>query len=211
MADPRKPRPRSESSSGRKSSRSSSRSSASANKGSNAGLMIGLGVTVVVIVGLVVFMNSGGGTKVNAPNSSTGSSAAAQPNNPPAQQAPSSPASTPFGSAQAGKPPSRSAPTLERNHLDAAEAEYRKAVQLWNESQAARKAGNTEQFGKLVNQSWRHCEQVLELVRPQLEWLDEADLEGWAMPAGYDELQRRRAKWLETRTYVKRAKPMERG
>lgn len=132
-------------------------------------------------------------------------------NTPAAQPSPSSTPS-PSSSAQAkpGKTPAKPAPELTDAHMSVAEGHFQRAKQLWNDAQTARNASNTEEFKRAIQASWKECEAMTDSLRTQIEWLEEADLDGWAMPASYVALQRRFDEWDRVRSMVRKNKPADR-
>lgn len=129
-----------------------------------------------------------------------------QPTQPPAS------VPSPSSSAQAkpGKTPAKPAPELTDAQMAAAEAHFQRAKQLWNDAQTARNASNTEEFKRAIQASWKECEAMTDSLRTQIEWLEEADLDGWAMPASYVALQRRFDEWDRVRSMVRKNKPADR-
>ncbi len=171
--------------------------------------MIGVGVGAVVILGAVFYFASGG-TKSGAPAQTPSAAQAPAAQTPPAAQpVASTPAAS--GAGRAGKPATQPAPEPSAATMAECEKLYERAKQLWNQSQTARTAGNTDEFRRLIHESWDVCETLSAKVRPQMDWLEHADLEGWAVPGSIVAFERRLLEWQELRTKVKKVKPIDRG
>ena len=90
--------------------------------------------------------------------------------------------------------------------MDTANEHYRKSVDLWNEGQKARKDGNSEVYTQSLKDAFAEMELSRDALRDQTDWLDEADLEGWAIPGDYEGLRRRLGVWDKHYQKVKKLK-----
>ena len=136
------------------------------------------GVGALLLVLLLFAMNSGSDTDT------TGSSE--QPDQQ-QRQAPKPRKSTPLkqGAAQAGKTPGRPAPPLTTAMLQKANAIIDEAKALNNEGTRLRNAGDNRGARAKQSEAKRKMDEVLEYLEVPSLWHEEADLEGWAMPAEY--------------------------
>lgn len=142
------------------------------------------GALVVVVIIIYFVMSSGGGSDTNQ-NSGTPAPAANQ-----AAPAPT-PAPMPSGNAKAGKTPSRAAPALTGETLAKLDELYGKASGLYNEGVNLRTAGDNRGCRDKMTQANDLLVQWTATVKDQLAWQEEADMENWAQPAAYSELESR--------------------
>ncbi len=192
--------------------RASARASSSASS-SNQGLFIGIGVVAVIAV-IAVFMLGGGGNSggegggggaaaAGTPsNGATGGSSSASTPDP----VPSSDATLPAAEAKPGKTPTKPAPAITQAALDEANLHYRNAVDLWNKGSKARDAGDSTVYTDSLKEAFDEMEALRDALRSQTDWLDEADLEGWAIPADYEGLRRLLGPWDKHYQKVKKLK-----
>jgi len=86
---------------------------------------------------------------------------------------------------------------------------FREATEIWNQGQSAREDGRTRDYQKALLESWDALERMYAALEPYTDWFEEADLEGWAMPAYYGVLQKRLDLWDGFRAKVKKLKPVK--
>ncbi len=158
----------------------SRRRSSSASSSNQTPMILG-GVGALVLVVVLVFLSSGSGDEGDA-------GGASQPE--PRPQAPASaPAKRPtelkMAGASAGKTPDRPAPTLTREMLQKANAMIDEAKDLNNEGTRLRNAGDNRGARAKQSEAKRKLDDAIEFLRAPSDWQEEADLEGWAMPAEY--------------------------
>ena len=155
------------------------------------------GVLVVVVL---LFVISSGSGEVQA-----GGGAA------PAQPVASRPDPDPEpGNARAGKTPQTPAPAISAEAWAQADAQYDKAKELWTQAQLARNKGESKQYADTLRVAWTELEKLREVMSPYTDWFEQADLEGWAMPAEYDRLQQRLNQWDPLRQKVHKLMPTAR-
>lgn len=186
MATPQNPRSRAPASGGRTTGASSRRPTRAASASSNQMPMILGGVGVLVVVVVVAMMNSGG-SKAAETAPATPAPASATP---PASQPASAPAPVQLASAKAGKPPSRPAPPLTQAMLDQVRSLTAAAGVLFNEGVKARTDGNNTLARDKQAQAKDTLDKVQVLLKDQLLWQEEAQMEEWAQPAEYITLER---------------------
>ncbi|MBL8737085.1 MAG: hypothetical protein JNL12_11700 [Planctomycetes bacterium] len=140
----------------------------------------GLALLVVVVV-LVVMSQSGGkgGTTpaANKPAAANGK----QPHVPAAT-------SVPTGTAKAGKTPTTPPPPLAQETLQKAASLLDEAKTLFNDGVRLRTAGDNAGARSKQSIAKDKIDEVKSLLAAPLRWQEEADLEGWAMPAEYTAL-----------------------
>lgn len=187
MATPPNPRSRATGASGRAAAATSNRRPArSSSSGSNSMPMILGGVGVLVVVVVLVMMNSGSGGKPDpAPETAQPKPAAAAPAGQPAAPAP-----VELASAKTGKTPSRPAPTLTQDMLGKVRSLTATAGALFNEGVKLRNGGDNAGARDKQAQAKDTLDQVQSLLKDQLLWQEEAQMEGWAQPAEYITLER---------------------
>ncbi|MFN3243147.1 MAG: hypothetical protein ACE37K_16725 [Planctomycetota bacterium] len=93
-----------------------------------------------------------------------------------------------MGSAKAGKTPDRPAPTLTQEMLQKAAGVIQEAKVLNNEGVRLRSAGDNQGSRAKNSEAKSKLDQVKEMLDAPLTWQEEADLEGWSMPAEYSAL-----------------------
>lgn len=185
--------------SGRRTARSS---------GPPVGVGIAIGaVVVVVVIGFVLF---GGGEPSSAASGTNAPAAPKSESTPPTASAPARPASAglaPSTEGRAGKTPGTPAPPIAEATFQRTEELYAKATAAWDAGQRARSAGKTDEFDTHVQESRGHLEALFDVLRPYTTWYEEADLEGWALPADYVTLQRYLNRYDPLRVKLKKARP----
>ena len=70
--------------------------------------------------------------------------------------------------------------------------------------------GTTADYQQALLDSWEVFNKLFASVSAYTEWYEEAEFEGWAIPASYDRLQKMLNKWDPLRGKVKKLKPMDR-
>jgi len=141
----------------------------------------GVGLLVVVVV--LVMMNSGGGDQNTAETAPK--PAATQP-----ASTPKTTVAVPTGSARAGKTPTRPAPALTAQMLQQSAELLAEAKALCNDGITARTAGDNQGARDKQSQAKDKIDAAKQLMTVPLGWQEEADLEGWAMPAEYGALEK---------------------
>jgi hypothetical protein len=164
-------------------------------------VLIGSLALAAVVVLLVFVMNGGS----SAAQSSTDEGSTSLTVTPAAAPTPSKPPA-----ASEGSVPGRPAPAIPGSVWTEADELYDRAAAQWNEAQADRRAGRTGDYQGALLASWDEFEKLRALIEPYTAWFEEADLEGWAMPADYDRLHRRLEVWDALRAKVRKLKPMKR-
>ena len=89
------------------------------------------------------------------------------------------------GSARAGETPDRPAPTLTAEMLQKANALVDEAKALNNEGTRLRNAGENRAARAKQSEAKRKIDAALASIDAPSVWQEEADMEGWAMPAEY--------------------------
>ncbi len=112
------------------------------------------------------------------------------------------------GVGRTGRPPDRPAPAIEAAAFLELDERFDDVVGHWNEAQDARVAGRTADYSQALSAAWDALEGIYARIAAQTEWLEEADLEGWAMPPEYLALQKRLDRWDPLRSRVRKFKPM---
>jgi hypothetical protein len=171
-------------------------------------MMVG-GLLAAIAVVVVIVVMAGGGSGGGATPAADTPRSAPQGGTAPAAAVPQAGASVSTkldGRSRAGKTPGRPAPPIAQADLDRAAAHYAAGVAKWNESQAARNKGDTTAYAAALDEAFAALAKQREAIRPYTDWFEEADLEGWAMPAEYDGLQRLLDKWDPTYQKVKKLK-----
>ena len=177
-------------------------------------VLIGLGVVMVVVVVLWLVYGidrkaEGAAAEERTQSAAAGDTRAANQNG--NGQSNAKAVQPVDAAARTGKPPEIAAPALSAQQLSEADARYERAKTLWNDAQAARQGQDHAKFTTLLNDCWDELEALSAGLRPQIEWHERADLDGWSMPAEYVALEKRFDKWQDLRVRVKRSKPMERA
>lgn len=179
---------------------------AGASGGGNQNLvMVGVGVVVVVIV---AFFALRGGAP---PAKSAANPAAAKPADakPTLVESAPPPSARGFGEgeAKAGKPPRTPAPEIDLAQIAKADTAVELAKVKKNEAETARRAGDHSAFKAHLDAAMTAMQQCRSAVEPYTDWLEEADLEGWAMPASYVSLQARLGAWDKLFQQIKKINP----
>ncbi|MGE3173261.1 MAG: hypothetical protein AB7O97_11605 [Planctomycetota bacterium] len=148
-------------------------------------LLIGAGVVVVLV--LVLIMQSGGGDKANA-----GESTPRQAEPAAKQPAPSvTGEKVQLGAAKPGKTPTKPAPALTQDTLQELSDLLQQIKALRNEAVTAR-TGNAD--NQLARSKMGEAKELLDrweqMIEPQLRWQEEAQMGDWAQPAEYLTLER---------------------
>ncbi len=171
--------------------------SSSSGGGNQTGLLVGIGAVAVVAVMFFVF--SGGGAKdagqTPAENPATKTPAAKTPDvkAPPelvGDDSPRSFATFGKGAGKPGKVPITPAPEIDVNDVVKADAALRAAKLKWNDAQRARTAGDHVAFKEHLDAATIAMRQSRAAIETYTDWLEEADLSGWALPASYVDLQK---------------------
>lgn len=159
----------------------------------------GLVVLVVVVIAAMLF---GGDTKTTTPTKKpvADSSAKVDKLATPTKKDSSMPA------AKAGTEPTVPAPALSADLMAKTDANYRKAKKMNDDGRRAQSKGNNKEFNKLINDSWDTLELILASLEANIDWLDEAELEGWRVPPAYVKLQQRLGIYLTLRGRLHRVK-----
>jgi len=90
-----------------------------------------------------------------------------------------------MGSAKRGKAPDRPAPTLTQEMLQEAAARIQEAKELNNEGVTLRNKGDNRGARDKQSQAKDKIDAAVAVLDAPAAWQEEADLEGWAMPAEY--------------------------
>lgn len=175
-------------------------------------MMVGAGVVVVIVVMLVVF--AGGGTPTAQPAAAgTNQPARAQLSPAPAAAqsddtpAPSGLAGFGEGEGKPGKPPKTAAPEIELAQVAKADTAFATAKQKKNDAELARRAGDHTAFKEHLAAASIAMQQSRTAIEPYTDWLEEADLEGWALPASYVDLQKRLGLYDKLFQQIKKVNP----
>jgi hypothetical protein len=129
-------------------------------------------------------MNRGGGCSTETSNGKTSAPAASQK---PAT-APAAPVQ--LAAAKTGKAPARPAPPLTQQMLDEVRALTKAASVLYNEGVTARTAGDNTTARDKQASAKDTLERLDVMLKAQLLWQEEAQMEEWAQPAEYVTLER---------------------
>lgn len=168
-------------------------------------VFVGAGIAVVVVIFAFVMMSSGSS---NVPPDDANKVPAAVPE---ADLVPveKSPGFDGFGQGdgKAGKPPKTPAPEIDLADLATAQSEFEAAKLKWNESQHARTAGDHAAFKEHINAAAILMQKSRAAIEKYTDWLEEADLEGWALDASYVDLQRRLDPWDRMFQKIKKVNP----
>lgn len=140
----------------------------------------GLGLLVVVIV-LVVMSQSGGNGGTTPAADKPAAANGKQPHVPAAS-------SVPTGTAKAGKTPTTPPPPLTQDTLQKAVSLLDEAKALNSDGVRLRTAGDNMGARSKQSEAKVKIDAIKGLLAAPLRWQEEADLEGWAMPAEYTAL-----------------------
>jgi len=140
----------------------------------------GIGLLVVVIVLVVMSQGGGKGGSTPAPANPVAGSGK-QPHVPAAT-------SLPTGTAKAGKTPTTPPPALTQDTLQKAASLLDEAKTLFNDGVRLRTSGDNAGARTKQSTAKDKIDEVKSLLATPLRWQEEADLEGWAMPAEYGAL-----------------------
>lgn len=162
---------------------SSRRPARASSSGSQSMPLILGGVGLLVVVVVLVMMNSGGGGEKPA-------EAAPKPAAAPAAEQPKVSGAVPSGTARSGKTPARAAPALTPQMLQQTADLLAEAKTLCNDGITARTAGDNQGARDKQSAAKDKIDAVKQLIAAPLGWQEEADLEGWAMPAEYSALEK---------------------
>jgi hypothetical protein len=166
--------------------------------------LIVAGAIIVLVAAYIAFTSGGGGGE---------STAAANQTKPPApvvkQEAPKPKSTAELGTAKAGKTPKRPAPAIDTKVYEKTDGWYDQSRKLFEDGQKLRDKGDSAAFQKKMHEAW----DLMELIGPALEtyttWEEEANMADWAVPAEYDALRKRLARYDELRMKLKRSKTRE--
>lgn len=158
--------------------RSSSRSSSSSSPKIGSVGLVGAGLVVVIFIGVMVAMKSGGDDKGEKP--------ADKPQvKTPAKQ-PSKPMSPmKLGAAQAGKTPDKPAPAMTVEMLQEMRDGYQAAKKLSDEGIRLRKESKNMEARAKMAEAKVKIDAIKAMIDKQLTWQEEADFGDWAQPAEY--------------------------
>lgn len=109
-----------------------------------------------------------------------------------------------LGAAKAGKAPSTPAPTLTTATLQELSELVRQITDLRNESVQKRTNGDNMGARAKMSEAKKFCEQLVAKVSAQLQWQEQAQMEDWAQPAEYVELERIYGKFQKLENEVRR-------
>jgi len=140
------------------------------------------GVGLLVVVILIVVMSQSGKKPATTPTSAP--TPAAQPKAP-HQSAPTQVAA---GAAKAGKTPDKPAPALTPDMLQKAATLLDAANAFFNEGVKLRTGGDNTGARAKQSEAKDKIDEIKALLAAPLRWQEEADLDGWAMPASYSAL-----------------------
>lgn len=159
-----------------------------------------LAAGVVVVVVLIVAMQA------SSAASATATGEATAPTEVPAAPVPVEAPASPPAQARSGTTPTKPPPSIDAAVIDHAEELYRQAADAWNAAQGHR-GTDYQQYGKDLTESAARLEELSDSIEPYALWFEEADMEGWSMPAEYVDLQRRFDRWDKLRVKVMKLKP----
>lgn len=143
--------------------------------------MIVGGVGALLVVLVLVILNSRAGDDGDQGN--VQQAAPRQPAKPVA--AAPQPTDLKMANASAGKTPDRPAPTLTRDMLQKANVMVDAAKALNNEGTRLRNSGDNRGARAKQSEAKRKLDEAIKFLEAPSAWQEEADLEGWAMPAEY--------------------------
>ena len=155
-----------------------------------------------LVVGLVFLIGGGsGGAGKGGTDASPAKPASASP------QSGTPPSSSPSGGApKAGKTPDRPAPTIDPASLALAQQHYDTAKDKVNEGERARQSGDSGTYTAALQVAFQELESQRDALRPFTDWLEEADMGDWALPAEYTALQRKLGEYDKLFQRVKKLK-----
>jgi len=173
---------------------------------SSSGIHPGLIIAALAIGGVALYFafSSGGG------GSPSDTEAGQQSQQPVPKQNSEKPKVKPSesGSAVAGKPPKRPAPTLDLAVFQKTDAWYHEADTKYTEGQAAKNKSDSTTYQKRVNESFALIEKIDKELEPYMTWQEEADFNSWAMPAEYSVLLRKLGSYSQLKVNLKRSKTL---
>ena len=146
-------------------------------------MILGAVGALVLIVGLIAMSGSEDEQEPAADRQTEQRQPAA-----PTRSTPSTPLQQ--GAARAGKTPDRPAPTLTTEMLQRANALVDEAKALNNDGTRLRNTGDNRGARAKQSEAKRKIDAALAVIEAPSAWQEEADLEGWAMPAEYVTLER---------------------
>jgi hypothetical protein len=158
------------------------RSSGSANRSANNSMPLILGGMGVLVVVGVFFMMRGGSKPAEAAPTAVKAPAASVPA---ATPAPAASSKLDLAGAKAGKAPAKPAPALAAATLQQVHDLLGEAKGISNEGVTLRVNGDNQQARDKQTAARDKIEAAKKLVATPLLWQEEADMEGWAMPAEY--------------------------
>ena len=95
----------------------------------------------------------------------------------------------PAGRAQEGTPPKVAPPSIAAEDLATADGHYQRAKEFWNDGQRLRNKGDSGWVDE-VQKAYEEMKASRAVLSEYTDWLERADLDGWAIPAEYDGLRR---------------------
>ena len=155
-------------------------------------MWIGLAAVAGVLLTLGVMLGSGG------------SSQAAEPTRPAAAGAGSKAQAQAQHETTPGRAPDWPAPKIDPLDLGRAEEIFARAKDRTNEAKLANRAGEKGKSNIAAREAWTEFEQMGEVLRAYTDWLEEADLGEWQIPAEYEELRSRLGRYDRVRVHVKK-------
>ena len=194
------------------SARASQRGRPAPKQSSSAAPML-IGVVALALGGVLFLFLKGGGKAAPAETPGAPSNSA----QPAVQRASNAPAAAPSrdsfesmsGTARAGKQPKTPAPPIQEADLRTADGHYQQAKALWASAQEKRTAGKNAEFQEYVHKAFAEMEKINVALGRYTDWMEEADLGGWAITAEYDALQRRLSRYDALRNTVRKVKSAE--
>ena len=108
----------------------------------------------------------------------------------------------PVAMATPGKAPGWPAPKIDPVDLGRAEEIFARAKDRTNEAKLANRAGEKGKSNIAAREAWTEFEQLAEVLRAYTDWLEEADMGDWQIPAEYEELRSRLGRYDGVRVHV---------
>ena len=171
---------------------------------SSSGIHPGLIIAALALGGVALYFafSGGSGSETSQPEKQ----APVQPT----KVEPEKPKNQPIeaGRSKAGKPPKRPAPALDVAVFQKTDAWYREADTKYTEGQVAKNKSDSTTYQKRVNESFKLIEKIDKELETYMTWQEEADFEGWAMPAEYDVLLRKLGSYSQLKVNLKRSKTL---
>jgi hypothetical protein len=162
-------------------------------------MMVMVGAAAIAIVVVLVIMMRGGGEE-------DGKKGAADDTKPAASEKSATPVaiSVGTGKAKAGGTPKRPAPALSTETLGKLDQLLAEAKTHYNDGVTKRTDGDNAGAREAQAKAKEVLEQWENLVKPQLQWQEEAEMEEWAQPAEYDLLTSKYAPFSSLQNMVRK-------